>query len=324
MGRLAVLSCFLLIFLVSESTCISLFKSRSSLDLRKTRQFRESLLRDLAIVNAADKRDNSKSGTSPPPPPTSKKPANKRDNSESGTSPPPSPPPGKDIWYFMNITKEAFINEHKNNLTSAVRGKISNEMEQEVSYLKMSMEYLARLLSCIALSGDDQKRSADSGNGTLPTDTTNGTLPEVESQINVDEKTLVDLFHSLGIREAGLQNARDYRPPKFLMDCMSSNIIMDVGNSDFDQTQRFLVCARLGMVKTTRKMAMYDKDPLDSFVNKFEEFLKGTVSFVHLYLTWKSKVVKDPLDDMLSRMLSENEMNEFKRILEDYIAASRK
>lgn len=47
--------------------------------------------------------------------------------------------------YLINkILGPYFCLEHKNNLTSAVRGKISNEMEQEVSYLKMSMEYLAR------------------------------------------------------------------------------------------------------------------------------------------------------------------------------------
>ncbi|XP_062613716.1 uncharacterized protein LOC134275454 [Saccostrea cucullata] len=108
---------------------------------------------------------------------------------------PPPPPPPKPVWEIIGKTREDFINEHKDELTSEVRATITAEMEGIVENITRGMEEFARTLSCMVITMAQGTRSVDAGESL--TDIKNDIVSEEEAE----ERELDDLFTYLGLED---------------------------------------------------------------------------------------------------------------------------
>nr|XP_022313955.1 neuroglian-like [Crassostrea virginica] len=75
--------------------------------------------------------------------------------------------------------------------------------------------------------------------------------------------------------------------PKFLQDCQESPLIMRIGNDKIDRTEVLTTCSWFLMNKIENGMEKHDEDTVESFVCKFEDFLRGMFAFFQLYGSWK-------------------------------------
>nr|XP_022316265.1 uncharacterized protein LOC111119965 [Crassostrea virginica] len=229
--------------------------------------------------------------------------------------PPPPPPEDQGIWNIIGKSRRDFIEEHRQSLTASVRTAISNEMNQGISALKDGMEYMSRALSCMVLSqgGPVKKR------------TVGDTLTDIERNITdgeqQEEKDLKGLLESLDVDMTVLkQKAEEIPLPRFLEDCMESPLIMRIDNEEFDKTQELATCSWLLMNKVNDAMEEHDEDTVESFVDKFEAFLKGMFRFFQLYDPWATEVNGENQQSAPEeRMLKAEELRELKRMLENTI-----
>ncbi|XP_061188365.1 uncharacterized protein LOC133196501 [Saccostrea echinata] len=281
----------LALYFVQESSCFPRSVSKSSSNLLKAKLQRKSILSqplNVAHGNTAFKRQGN-----PPPPP-----------------PPPLPP--MSVWDFIGITREDFIDDHKDNLTSEVRTSITEEMENIVTNIKRGMEEFARYLSCMVISMSQGTRSVDAGADL------NAVKTDIVAEEEAEEKELDDLFKYLGLEdeEKVLDMVQSFPLPRYVKDCQKSPIIMDIGDEDFDDVQEFAVCSRLAALHTEKKMESNDGDTLSSFVDRLEDFIDGVFSLTRLYLDYDFDEGSET-----RRKLSDEKLREIKRVLEKYLSA---
>nr|XP_011426617.2 uncharacterized protein LOC105327706 isoform X1 [Crassostrea gigas] len=296
MEKLVFSVCFLTVcFLISDSSCLdmaakkfSLFKSRQSFNNFKKRSFSGDNL-------------------------------NVRGELEGKGQDPPQPPPVQDVWGTLGISREDFMKKHKDNLTAEVRSDIKENMMKDLQDKKAGMEYWARVISCSSLDGMYD-------NGPTAKRTVNDTESQVERNITEveqqEENALEALLATFGVNETNLEETVQGLPiPKFIDECNDSPLIIGTGNEKADDDQTLAICGRLLIVKTIKKLAENSENTLVSFMNSFEEYLKGTLTFFRMYYMYLSTEVPDDSSmDEVTRVLQANKLNELKRFLQDAIA----
>ncbi|XP_065922231.1 uncharacterized protein [Magallana gigas] len=282
MEKLVFSVCFLTVcFLISDSSCLDMFKSRSA------KKF--SLFKSRQSFNNFKKRSFSGDNL------------NVRGKPEGKGQDPPQPPPVQDVWGTLGISREDFMKKHKDNLTAEVRSDIKENMMEDLQDIKAGMEYWARVISCSSLDGMYD-------NGATAKRTVNDTESQVERNITEveqqEENALEALLATFGVNETNL-----------------GPLIIGTGNEKADDDQTLAICGRLLMVKTIKKLAENSENTLVSFMNSFEEYLKGTLTFFRMYYVYLSTEVPDDSSmDEVTRVLQANKLNELKRFLQDAIA----
>ncbi|XP_052688955.1 uncharacterized protein LOC128167333 [Crassostrea angulata] len=293
MEKLVYSVCFLTVcFLISDSSCLdmaakkfSLFKLRQSSHNFKKRSFSGD---DLNVGG---------------------KPQVKRQ-----VPPPPPPPPAVDLWALLGTSRENFIEEHEEGLTTDVMTDIKNQMMDNLNDVKNIAELWARAISCqiLAHATSQAKR------------TTGETEPEIEEEIEEfekeEEKDLEELLASFDIDETNLEELVKGLPlPGIVLQCKESPLIMRTGDDTVDKLQTLAICGRFLMVKTAEAVDQHDVDTVDNFVDGFERYMKGALTFIHMIFL----AVEEPDDPSVrefTRLLQENKLHELKRYLQSAIA----
>ncbi|XP_011426616.3 uncharacterized protein [Magallana gigas] len=292
MERLVYSVCFLTVcFLISDSSCLdmaakkfSLFKSRQSFNNFKKRSF---------------SGDNLNVGG---------KPQVKRQD-----PPPPPPPPAVDLWALLGTSRENFIEEHEEGLTTDVMTDIKKQMRDNLNDVKNIAELWARAISCHIFDAMTQAKRTTG-------DTDPGIEEEIEEFEEEEEKDLEELLASFDIDENNLEELVKGLPlPGIVLQCQESPLIMRTGDDTVDKLQTLAICGRFLMVKTVEAVDQHDVDTVDNFVDGFERYMKGALTFIHMIFL----AVEEPDNPSVrefTRLLQENNLHELKRYLQSAIA----
>lgn len=225
---------------------------------------------------------------------------------------PAPPPPAGDVWTLLGKSRADFIEEHKDDLTTEVMTDIKNQMVDNINGLKSVTEFWARAISCqILVQAMSQVKR------TIEDTQIEENIEEIEEK---EKKDLEDLLSSFGVDESRLGELVIGLPlPEFILQCQNSPLILRTGNTTVDKEQTLAICGRFLMVKTGEAMAQHDVDTVDNFVDSLEEFMKGTLTFVHM-IVLSFEVPDDPTVREFTRLLQENKLHELKRYLQNAIA----